>query len=135
MVFNSLLIALISYVLTIIYNLLMQRNLESVFFQAIRLMGLIFLTALFLQLAIYLIRDFRDEDSASETAETKSKQSGNTASSDSSHQEEEPNEAKTVADYEAEMEADDQAEIENEFEAADSGSFSALNPEELDYQE
>jgi predicted membrane protein len=119
MLVNSLLIGLITYTAAVIYNLIIRRSLETVFFLGIKFLIYTTLMTLFLQLSYYLIKNY-NLDSKSET-DNKVKEEINSE----------------VEEREAEESSEEnqnfaESAVENEFENEE---FSAFSPEEFDYQQ
>lgn len=126
---NSLIIGLITYTISIIYNLLDFKSLEIVFYLGLRFLVYSTLLALFLQLSFYLSKDVFYQDQEVEV--------------DNKQEEKKSDNTEAAKEKDSESNADDavsqefeESTINNEFESAeDNEGFSALNPEELDYQQ
>ncbi len=69
MIFNSFLAGFISYVMAIIYNLLIANNLERVFFSGIKYLFLVSILTLLIQLSIYFIKTQSNDNDSSEQEE------------------------------------------------------------------
>ena len=121
MLVNSLIIGLITYAAAVIYNLLIRRSLEVVFYLGLKFLVYTTLMTLFLQLSYFLIKNYDSEADIEPEA--------NPGQNEESLSEPEPNE--TGEEVEAEQDFAESA-VENEFESED---FSAFNPEEFDYQQ
>lgn len=119
MVVNSLIMGLITYTASIIYNLLARRSLETVFFLGLRFLFYTTMMTLFLQLSFYLLKNYKSEaDAEAELA---------VENSDSAAEVEEEFESENFKKKEF-----NESAVENEF---DNEEFSALNTEEFDYQQ
>lgn len=126
---NSLIMGLITYTVSIIYNLLDFKSLDIVFYLGLRFLVYSTLLTLFLQLSYYLSKDILYQD---QEVETDSKQEEKRSDNKESENEKNSN---SNAD-EAMSQEFEESTINNEFGAAeDDEGFSALNPEELDYQQ
>lgn len=62
MLFNSLMTALITYSLNVIYNLFLNRNLKEVFYSGLRWFMMTFLLVMLSQFVIYAFNDIRKEE-------------------------------------------------------------------------
>lgn len=76
MLFNSLMAALITYSINVIYNLFLNMSLKSVFYIGLRWFMMTFLIVMLSQFVIYAINDIRrdnykaaDEDTAADEAD------------------------------------------------------------------
>ena len=125
MVANSLIIGVITYASSIVYNLLARKSLETVFYLGLRLLFYSTFMTLFLQLSYYLIKDYRTKDESEIFNQDQEKESDD--SQLKTDQEEDA--------VEAENSEFEESAIDNEFEQIDNEGFSALNPEEIDYQQ
>lgn len=121
----SLIIGLITYAASIVYNLLTAKSLETVFYLGLRFLFYTTLMAFFLQLSYYLIKDYQAEPEPEKKAENLKQQNQNSNS-------EEKNAEAAAGEIDPEFAA---AAISNEFEDSTNEGFSALNPEEVDYQQ
>jgi len=121
MLVNALIMGLITYTASIVYNLLARRSLETVFFLGLKFLVYTTLMILFLQLSFYLLKNYnsKTDTEAEEGAEVENK--------DSAAEEEDDLESAEFESQEFEESA-----VENEF---DNEGFSALNTEEFDYQQ
>ncbi len=124
MIANSLIMGIITYTSSIVYNLIARKSLETVFYLGLRFLFYTTFMALFLQLSFYLIKDYKEQANSKKTSEAQ-------AESDESQLEVEQD--KTSA--EAENSEFEESAIDNEFEDIENEGFSALNPEEIDYQQ
>lgn len=123
----SLIIGLITYAVSIIYNLLNARSLETVFFIGLRFLFYSTLMSFFLQLSYYLIKNYQVEpESEAETNAEALKQETQAS------QTEAETETASAEEIDPEFAA---AAISNEFEDSAEQGFSALDPEEVDYQQ
>ena len=120
MLANSLIMGLITYTASIVYNLLARRSLETVFFLGLRFLFYTTMMTLFLQLSFYLIKNYNLKADAGAAEESE-------VNNDSAAEVEEEIESAESEDQEFEESA-----VENEF---DNEGFSALNTEEFDYQQ
>lgn len=116
MLANSLIIGLISYTVSVIYNLIKARSLEVVFYTGLDFLIWISFMALFLQLSYYLIKDFsreKDKKILTENDEEKTKTVNDEAAGiDSGNMNDEFSESAIENDFETE-----------EFSALDSENF------------
>jgi len=62
MLFNSLMAALITYSLNVIYNLFLNRSLKAVFYSGLRWFMMTFLIVMLSQFVIYAFNDIRKEE-------------------------------------------------------------------------
>lgn len=118
----SLIIGLITYAVSIVYNLLTAKSLDTVFFIGLRFLFYSTLMSFFLQLSYYLIKNYQVEPETEIKAELQP----------------ENQEAELEDETAAEAEIDPEfaaAAISNEFEDSAKQGFSALDPEEVDYQQ
>lgn len=118
----SLIIGLITYAVSIVYNLLTAKSLDTVFFIGLRFLFYSTLMSFFLQLSYYLIKNYQVEPETETKAELQP----------------ENQEAELEDETAAEAEIDPEfaaAAISNEFEDSAKQGFSALDPEEVDYQQ
>ena len=122
MVANALIIGLITYTLSIVYNLIAQKSLETVFFIGVRFLITVSITVFFLQLAYYLIKNFNKDkkDSPEENNKEDNKEKEN--ETEAQQEETENDESENSSD----------SGIENDFENQD---FSAFNPEDFDLEQ
>ena len=121
MVANSLIMGLITYTASVVYNLLLQKSLKAVFYLGLKFLFYTTLTALFLQLSFYLIKNYNSKDDFE--AENDSETEGDNSSA-------ETEENMEAADFE--NQDFEESAVDNEF---DDEGFSALNTEEFDYQQ
>lgn len=118
----SLIIGIITYAVSIVYNLLTAKSLDTVFFIGLRFLFYSTLMSFFLQLSYYLIKNYQVEPETEIKAELQP----------------ENQEAELEDETAAEAEIDPEfaaAAISNEFEDSAKQGFSALDPEEVDYQQ
>ncbi len=120
MLANSLIVGLITYTAAVVYNLLDQKSLETVFYLGVRYLLYTTVMALFLQLSFYLVKNYKSKDEL----EAKSSAAEN---NDSQAEVEENSETS-----ESENQKFEESAVENEF---DTEGFSALNQEGFDYQQ
>lgn len=125
MLANSLIMGVITYTSSIVYNLLVSKSLETVFYLGLRFLFYTTFMVLFLQLSFHLIKDYRAQDDSESFNEAQEKES------DESQLEAEQDKTAT----EAENSEFEESAIDNEFEDIENEGFSALNPEEFDYQQ
>jgi predicted membrane protein len=121
MLVNALIMGLITYTASIVYNLLARRSLETVFFLGIKFLVYTTLMTLFLQLGFYLLKNYNSK------ADTETEEKLQVENKDSAAEEEDDLESADFENQEFE-----ESEVENEF---DNEGFSALNTEEFDYQQ
>lgn len=119
MLVNSLIMGLITYTAAVIYNLLIRRSLETVFFLGIKFLIYTTLMTLFLQLSYLLIKSFGSEAEAENNISQKEELVSEGEQKETEEGREESQESMESA-------------VENEFESEE---FSAFNPEEFDYQQ
>jgi len=125
MLANSLIMGVITYTSSIIYNLLARKSLETVFYLGLRFLFYTTFMTLFLQLSFYLIKDYKAQDDSENFKEAQEKESNNSQL--------EAEQEKTST--ETENSGFEGSAIDNEFEDIENEGFSALNPEEIDYQQ
>lgn len=126
MLANSLIIGLISYTVSVIYNLLTSRSLEVVFYTGIRFLFTFTFMTLFIQLSYFLIKDFNQEvkqQELEEVEEVEDKEDQNSENKEAVEQSEENK------NQDEEFTA---SAIDNQFEAE---SFSAFESENFDIQQ
>ncbi len=121
MLVNALIMGLITYTASIVYNLLSQRSLETVFFLGLRFLVYTTLMTLFLQLSFYLLKIYNSKADPETEADLQIENKDSAAEGDADSE---------SADFES-QEFEESA-VENEF---DNEGFSALNTEEFDYQQ
>ena len=125
MLANSLIMGVITYTSSIIYNLLARKSLETVFYLGLRFLFYTTFMTLLLQLSFYLIKDYKAQDDSENFKEAQEKESNNSQL--------EAEQEKTST--ETENSGFEGSAIDNEFEDIENEGFSALNPEEIDYQQ
>jgi len=125
MLANSLIMGVITYTSSIIYNLLIRKSLETIFYLGLRFLFYTTFMTLFLQLSFYLIKDYKAQDDSENFKEAQEKESNNSQL--------EAEQEKTST--ETENSGFEGSAIDNEFEDIENEGFSALNPEEIDYQQ
>jgi predicted membrane protein len=118
---NSLIVGLITYTAAVVYNLLAQKSLETVFFLGLRFLLYTTLMTLFLQLSFYLIKNYNSKDKLE--AENESKTESNNSAAEAEE---------NIETVDSENQEFKESSVENEF---DNEGFSALNQEEFDYQQ
>ncbi|RAK08918.1 hypothetical protein C8C77_13331 [Halanaerobium saccharolyticum] len=121
MLVNSLIMGLITYTAAVVYNLLVRKSLETVFYLGLRFLIYTTLMALFIQLSFYLIKNYNSESDQEEADDSEEE------ITDLSPEAEENTETSEFENQEFEESA-----VDNEFE---SEGFSALNTEDFDYQQ
>lgn len=121
MLANSLILGLITYTGSVIYNLMADRSLERVFFISFRFLFFVTLTTFLLQLSFYLIKNLNNSKEAEEAEEFE-------AENKNSESEAQKGEASK-----AESDNLNESAVENDFENFNSEDFSAFNSEEFDY--
>lgn len=126
MVANALIVGLITYTLSIVYNLIAQKSLETVFFIGVRFLFTVSLTVFFLQLAYYLIKNFNKEENEEEIA-SETENEDNKEQQEESESEAEQGEAENT-----DFQNSGESAIENDF---DNQDFSAFSPEDFDLEQ
>lgn len=119
MLANSLIMGLLTYTAAVVYNLILRRSLENVFYLGLRFLIYTTLLTLFLQFSFYLIKNYnlKDQPDVEDKQIKKDKNNGET---------------ETGEEIEAETLKNQDSAVNNEFENEE---FSAFNPEEFDYQQ
>ena len=110
---NSLIVGLITYTASVVYNLLLQKSLKAVFYLGLRFLFYSTLTALFLQLGFYLIKNYNQTDDFEAEADSEAEVDNSSA---------EAEENMEAADFE--NQDFEESAVDNEFEKEE---FSALN--------
>lgn len=131
MLLNSLMISLIAYAISIIYNLTKLRTLKYVFFQSLRLFFLMTFLSFFLQLVIYLTVDIIKADKKVDEFEKASKNQPSSDQQKAEIEAEDSVESEPSNDFPDKVSADEK--IENDFEE-EIESFSAFDEQEFDFQ-
>lgn len=121
MLANSLIIGLITYTAAVVYNLLVRKSLETVFYSGLKFLIYTTLMALFIQLSFYLIKNYNSEFDQEDADDSEIEMTDLTA-----EVEDNPETA------EFENQEFEESAVDNEFE---SEGFSALNTEDFDYQQ
>lgn len=119
MLANSLILGLFTYTAAVVYNLLAQKSLETVFYSGVKFLLYTTLMTLFLQLSFYLVKNYNSKDD--------SEAENNAAENISKTEPEEKTD-----NAESDKQEFEESAVENEF---DNEEFSALNQEEFDYQQ
>lgn len=116
MIANSLIIGLISYTASVIYNLFAKKSLEFVFFTGLRLLFITAFMGLFIQLSYLLIKDFNSKTDQKDFEKSKIQSDRLSDKNDRAdiNQKEIANQASASA-------------IENEFEAEEFSTFNQEN--------
>ena len=127
MLANSLIAGLITYTASVVYNLLVQKSLETVFYLGLRFLLYTTLMALFLQLSFYLVKNYNSKDELEVGNESKAESNNSSAES-----EENIETAENIEISDSENQESKESAVENEF---DNEGFSALNTEDFDYQQ
>ncbi|MFP4198006.1 MAG: hypothetical protein ACLFSO_00250 [Halanaerobium sp.] len=119
MLANSLIMGLLTYTASVVYNLILRRSLKNVFYLGLRFLIYTTLLTLFLQFSFYLIKNYnlKDQPDVEDKQIKKDKNNGET---------------ETGEEIEAETLKNQDSAVNNEFENEE---FSAFNPEEFDYQQ
>ncbi|TDO94481.1 hypothetical protein DFR79_103160 [Halanaerobium saccharolyticum] len=121
MLANSLIIGLITYTAAVVYNLLVRKSLETVFYLGLRFLVYTTLMALFLQLSFYLIKNYHAKDNPEAENDSEAEMTDLTAEAEANPE---------TAEFE--NQEFEESAVDNEFE---SEGFSALNTEDFDYQQ
>ncbi len=119
MLANSLIMGLLTYTASVVYNLILRRSLENVFYLGLRFLIYTTLLTLFLQFSFYLIKNYNLKDQP-DVEDKQIKKDKNNA------------ETEAGEEIEAETLKNQDSAVNNEFENEE---FSAFNPEEFDYQQ
>ncbi|MFW5885610.1 MAG: hypothetical protein ACOCUX_01100 [Halanaerobium sp.] len=119
MLANSLIMGLLTYTASVVYNLILRRSLENVFYLGLRFLIYTTLLTLFLQFSFYLIKNYNLKDQP-DVEDKQIKKDKNNA------------ETENGEEIEAETLKNQDSAVNNEFENEE---FSAFNPEEFDYQQ
>ncbi|MFW6252137.1 MAG: hypothetical protein ACOC27_02745 [Halanaerobium sp.] len=119
MLANSLIMGLLTYTASVVYNLILRRSLENVFYLGFRFLIYTTLLTLFLQFSFYLIKNYNLKDQP-DVEDKQIKKDKNNA------------ETEAGEEIEAETLKNQDSAVNNEFENEE---FSAFNPEEFDYQQ
>lgn len=120
MLVNSLIMGLILYNASVVYNLLTRKSLETVFYLGIKYLFYTILMTLFLQLSFYLIKDYRTEIATEKNSDSQA-ESGEVKKTEV--------ETKTLEKAEA-----DSSEVNNDFEEFEIEDFSAFSQDNVDSQ-
>ena len=120
MLANSLIVGLITYTASVVYNLLTQKSMESVFYLSLRFLLYTTLMTLCLQLGFYLVVNYNSKDEL----ESNNKSTENMESKKEAEEK--------IDSSKPENKKLEGSEVDNEF---DNEEFSALNPEGFDYQQ
>jgi predicted membrane protein len=121
MLANSLIIGLITYTAAVVYNLLVQKSLETVFYLGLRFLIYTTLMALFFQLSFYLIKNYNSKVKLEPESGSEAEMTDLTAEAEAD---------KETAEFE--NQEFEESAVDNEFE---NEGFSALNTEDFDYQQ
>ena len=121
MLANSLIMGLITYTTSIVYNLIIRKSLETVFYLGLRFLFYTTFMTLFLQLSYYLIKDLYLEDKAETNIKVEEKDNDNSQTETE----------KETDSAERDDQGVEESAIDNEFE---NDEFSAFNPEDFDSQ-
>ncbi|MFW5749589.1 MAG: hypothetical protein ACOCWP_02350 [Halanaerobium sp.] len=110
---------MLTYTAAVVYNLILRRSLENVFYLGLRFLIYTTLLTLFLQFSFYLIKNYnlKDQPDVEDKQIKKDKNNGET---------------ETGEEIEAETLKNQDSAVNNEFENEE---FSAFNSEEFDYQQ
>lgn len=121
MLANSLIMGLITYTAAVVYNLLVRKSLETVFYLGLRFLIYTTLMALFLQLSFYLIKNYNSKDNPESESDSGAEMTDLTVEAEDNTE---------TAEFE--NQEFEESAVDNEFE---SEGFSALNTEDFDYQQ
>lgn len=125
MIANALIVGLITYTLSIVYNLIAQKSLETVFFIGVKFLITVSLTVFFLQFAYYLIKNLNKEDENETEAVTENE--NNEDNKEENDSEPQPEESENTA-----FQNSGESTVENDF---DNQDFSAFSPEDFDLEQ